>query len=220
MPEIRSKYIYALHYNWLTCLYDPLVKWATREITFKKALRAQAKIQPGHRILDLGCGTGTLCITIMETSPPALLIGCDGDKKVLRIARAKPAPGEAKLSWHCALAYELPYATEVFNHVFSSFLFHHLTKANKLKTLSEIWRVLRPGGELHLADWGKPQNWLMRLSFLIIQILDGFQTTADNRRGFLVNYLQEAGFVCLKEVKKYNTLLGTLSLYKAQKPAN
>lgn len=220
MPEIRSKYIYALHYNWLTSLYDPLVKWATKEMTFKKALIAQGDIQPGHKILDLGCGTGTLCIFIKKTSPPALIIGCDGDKKILRIARAKTAPGQVELYWHCALAYELPYAEGTFNHVFSSFLFHHLTREDKLKTLLEIWRVLRPGGELHLADWGQPQNWLMRLSFLTIQVLDGFQTTADNRRGFLGNYLQETGFVCLREVKNYNTFLGTLSLYKAQKPAN
>lgn len=220
MFKIRSKYIYALHYKWLTFLYDPLVKWTTKEITFKKALRRQAKIQPGHKILDVGCGTGTLIMIIKETSPSALIIGCDGDKKILRMAQEKTGQGEVELCWHCALAYELPYAEGTFNHIFSSFLLHHLTKEDKLKTLLEIRRVLRPGGELHLADWGKPQNWLMRLCFLIIQVLDGFQTTEDNRRGFLSNYLKETGFVSLKEVRNFNTFMGTISLYKAQRPAN
>ncbi len=215
---MRSKYIYALRYESLTFLYDPLVRWTTKEMAFKKALMAQAKIEPDHKILDLGCGTGTLSMIIKEKNPCVLVIGCDGDKKILRIAKAKAVQGKVKLFWDCGLAYELPYAPASFNHVFSSFLFHHLTRDNKLKALAEIWRVLKPGGELHLADWGKPQNWLMGLSFLIIQILDGFQTTGDNKRGFLINYLEDAGFVCASEVRTFNTCVGSLRLYKAHKP--
>ncbi|MGB9698567.1 MAG: class I SAM-dependent methyltransferase [Thermodesulfobacteriota bacterium] len=220
MPTPRSKYIYALHYEALTFLYDPLVRVATKEFTFKKALSHQAEIQPGHKILDLGCGTGTLSLILKETSPQAIIIGCDGDQKILKMAKAKATQAERGLYWHCGLAYELPYAEATFNHVFSSFLFHHLTKENKLRTLREIWRVLKPGGALHLADWGRPQNWLMRLTFLIIQILDGFQTTADNVRGLLRHYLKEAGFVGVREVRNYNTFVGSLILYQAHKPAN
>lgn len=218
MPRVREKYIYALRYERLTCLYDTLVKWTTKEKTFKKALRDQANIQAGEKVLDLGCGTGTLSIILKEKSPHTSVIGCDGDKKILKFAKAKAAQVQRELYWHCALAYELPYAGTTFDHVFSTFLFHHLTKENKLKTLMEIWRVLKPGGELHLADWGKPQNWVMRLSFLIIQILDGFQTTKDNKQGLLISYLKEAGFRPVYEVQRYNTFVGSLYLYKAQKP--
>jgi len=220
MPSQRSKYIYALHYEWLTFLYDPLVRVATKEFTFKKALRLQAEIQPDQKILDLGCGTGTLSLILKETSPQAIIIGGDGDKKILKMAKAKATQAKRELYWHCALAYELPYAEATFNHVFSSFLFHHLTRENKLRTLREIWRVLKPGGGLHLAAWGRPSNWLMRLTFLLIQILDSFQTTGDNVRGLLSSYLQEAGFVEIREVRNYNTFVGSLCLYKAHKPAD
>ena len=51
-----DKYIPALRYDWLTPLYDPLLRWIMREEKFKRRLIAQADIQPGHRVLDLGWG--------------------------------------------------------------------------------------------------------------------------------------------------------------------
>lgn len=218
MAAWPKKYIYALHYNWLTFLYDLLVKWTTKELTFKKALRRQANIRPGQKILDLGCGTGTLIIIIKASAPQALVIGCDGDKRILKLAQEKAAAAEMKIYWQCGLAFELPYGPSAFDHVFSTFLFHHLSKEDKLKTLSEVWRVLKPGGEFHLADWGKPKNWLMRLSFLTIQILDGFKNTRDNIQGLLSNYLKKTGFISVREIKKYSTFVGSLSLYQAKKP--
>ena len=104
-----------------------------------------------------------------------------------------------------------------FDRVLSSFLLHHLTKENKLKTLTEILRVLKPGGEFHLADWGKAQNMIMRLAFLDIQLLDGFETTSENVQGLLTRYLEDAGFESVEETKRYTTVFGTLSLYKALK---
>jgi len=217
MKERPRDYLYALHYDWLTFLYDPIVKWTTREYTFKKALGQQGGIQPNHKVLDLGCGTGTLALIIKESIPQSMVVGCDGDKKILQLAQGKAVRTNRDMIWHCAMAYALPYADESFDRVVSSFLFHHLTKEDKLRTLREVYRILKPGGELHLADWGKPQNKIMRLAFLVIQLLDGFETTADNVQGLLIKYLQEAGFAAGEETKRYLTIFGTLSLYKAQK---
>jgi ubiquinone/menaquinone biosynthesis C-methylase UbiE len=83
------------------------------------------------------------------------------------------------------MAFELPYPDASFDRVISSLLFHHLTRENKERTLREVFRVLRPGEELHVADWGKAQNWPMRVAFLLVQMLDGFETTADNVNGLL-----------------------------------
>lgn len=58
----REHYIPALRFGWLTSLYDPVIAWTMRERTFKPRLVAQGGIEPGHRVLDLGCGPATLTI--------------------------------------------------------------------------------------------------------------------------------------------------------------
>ena len=67
----NDRYIPALGYRWLTGLYDPVLKWATREQAFKRVLLDTASIRPGERALDLGCGTGTLTVRAALDSPRA-----------------------------------------------------------------------------------------------------------------------------------------------------
>jgi ubiquinone/menaquinone biosynthesis C-methylase UbiE len=116
------------------------------------------------------------------------------------------------------MSFALPYPDGYFDRVLSSLLFHHLTLENKSRTLSEVFRVLKHGGEFHLADWGKPQNVVMRTGFLLVQAIDGFKTTADNARGLLPELIRQAGFQAVEETGRYQTTTGTLSLHKAQKP--
>jgi len=96
-------------------------------------------------------------------------------------------------------------------------LFHHLIRNDKGRTMREAWRVLRPGGELHIADWGKPQNGVMRAAFLLVQLLDGFETTRDNVNGLLPEFFLEAGFENVRQTGSYLTVFGTLCLYGARK---
>jgi ubiquinone/menaquinone biosynthesis C-methylase UbiE len=218
MGENRAEYIPALKYDWLTPLYDPLLRWTMRESTFKRHLIEQARIERGHRVLDLGCGTATLTLLIKMAHPEAEVVGLDGDPKVLKIARAKAATAGLDITLNHGMAFELPYPDCSFDRVLSSLLFHHLTRENKTCTLREIFRVLRSGGELHVADWGKAQNGFMRLAFLLVQILDGFKTTADNVNGLLPELFANAGFTGVQESARYRTVFGTLSLYRARKP--
>src|SRR5579871_5626464 len=87
----EGDYIPALRYRWLTRFYDPIVRATTRESAFKRELVEQAHLQHEHRILDLGCGTGTLAIMIKDSCPGAEVVGIDGDAEVLAIARTKVA---------------------------------------------------------------------------------------------------------------------------------
>lgn len=217
MQSDRDRYIPALSYEWLTGFYDPVVRWTTRETTFKRRLLERANIQPAHQVLDLGCGTATLTIAIKQNVPQAMVRGLDGDAKILAIARDKARKAGVEISLDEGMSYELPYSDALFDRVVSSLFFHHLTKENKLRTLREVRRVLKPGGELHIADWGEPHNFIMRLASLPVRLLDGART-ADSFEGLLPRYLQETGFVGVQLHEHYATLFGTLWLYRAGKP--
>jgi ubiquinone/menaquinone biosynthesis C-methylase UbiE len=208
-------YIPALGRDWLTPLYDPLLRWVMREDHFKRHLIRQAEIKPGHRVLDLGCGTGTLTILIKRTHPLAEVVGLDGDPRILAIARAKAAKAGAELTLDHGMAFQLPYPDQAFDRVLSSLVLHHLTTENKQRALREVVRVLRPSGELHVVDFGRPHTAWARL---VSRTMMRFEEAADNLRGALQAMFREAGFDRVAETARYATLFGTLSLYQGQKP--
>ncbi len=206
-----------MSYDWLTPFYDPVVRFTTREKVFKKALVSEAKIKTGHRVLDLACGTGTLTILIKNAQPQATVIGIDGDSKILEIARAKAKDSGVQIGFDEGMSFDLPYEDESFDRVVSSLFFHHLTRDDKLKTLREVYRVLKPRSEFHVADWGLPADAFMKLSSRFIQFLDGFGTTADSFGGLLPKFMSTTGFTSVEEPLAFNTLFGTIRLHKALK---
>ncbi len=218
MGKASHHYIPALKYDCLSSLYDPVIRLTLREATFKRHLVNQARIEPGQRVLDLGCGTATLTLLVKRLHPEAEVAGVDGDPKILKIARAKAAREGLSVKLDRAMAFALPYPAESFDRVLSSLVFHHLTRENKTRALSEVWRVLRPGGELHIADWGRPQNAALWLAFSLVRWFDSLETTEDNVKGRLPELMGAAGFVAVETTAHYATLFGTLSLYQARKP--
>ena len=120
MERNRQKYVPALTYEWLTSFYDPLIRWTTREVAFKRRLVKQAEITNGHRVPDLGCGTATLTILVKAMHPGAEVIGLDGDPKILGLARAKVAKAGLDITLDEGQAFELPYDNSSFDRVVSS----------------------------------------------------------------------------------------------------
>jgi ubiquinone/menaquinone biosynthesis C-methylase UbiE len=212
-----EKYIPALGYRWLTPIYDPVVRLATRERQFKSALVEQANVQAGDRILDIGCGSATLAIAIKQSQPQAEVVGLDGDEAMLSMARKKANRAKVDISFDLGLSDNLPYNDSSFDKVVSSLFFHHLSRENKKRTLTEIGRVLKPRGKLYIADWGKASGILMRAAFLVVQLIDGFATTTDNVNGLLPTFIAESGFDNVQQIASYSTVCGTLSLYQAIK---
>ncbi|MEO8649370.1 MAG: class I SAM-dependent methyltransferase [Acidobacteriota bacterium] len=213
----NQEYIPALSYDWLTSLYDPVVALTTRENTFKKALIEQARIEGDHSVLDLACGTATLSIMLKQRQPRARVIGVDGDARILRIAKTKVRRAQVEIQFDVGMSFDLPYKDESFERVISSLFFHHLTRENKSKTLREVIRVLKPNGQFHVADWGRPTTWLMRRSSYLIQLLDGFETTADSFKGLLPKLMADAGFASIEETNHFNSLFGTIRLHKCNR---
>lgn len=211
-------FVPALGYRWLTGLYDPVMRLTMREAVFKDALLRQADLQPGQDVLDLGCGTGTLTVRAAKWQPGAHLTGVDLDDAVLARARARAARAGAPIHWDRAAADALPYGAGSFDRVLSSLLLHHLPPETKLRALAEAYRVLRPGGELHVADWGRPAGPVQRMLFFAVQWLDGFANTRDHVAGRLPDLIRRAGFEAVEVSGRIRTAFGTLSLFRGARP--
>lgn len=213
----EKPYVPALGFRFLTPSYDTVVRLTTRERAFKSALLRQAHIESGQRVLDLACGTGTLAIAIKRLCPGAEILGIDGDDEMLEIARKKARAAEAAIEFDQGFSFALPYPEGHFDRVTSSLFFHHLSWPDKVRTAAELHRVIRPGGELHVADWGRATGTVMRAAFLAVQLLDGFANTRDNVAGRLPKIFAGAGFQEVAETQTFATPLGTMSLYRANR---
>ncbi len=215
-PE--RQFVPALGFRALTPLYDAVVRVTTRERRFKRALIRQLELREGHSVLDLATGTGTLAIWMKQAEPQAAVTAADIDPEILARAERKAIRAGAEIRFDRGAGQALPYADGSFDRVVSSLLFHHLRWPDKVLVAGEAFRVLRPAGELHVADWGRPRNALMRAVFLAVQCLDGFENTRDNAAGRLIPLFEEAGFSDVRETRTFPTPLGTLALYRAVKP--
>jgi ubiquinone/menaquinone biosynthesis C-methylase UbiE len=210
--ENQKRYIPALSFNWLTPLYDFVLSRLMHEEGFKRSLIDQARIQPGMQVLDLGCGTGTLTVMIKKAHPDAVVTGLDGDPEVLHIAERKAKEHGADTQFDRGLADDLPYPAGRFQRVLSSLVIHHLDHEQKLAAFKEVYRVLEPGGDFHLLDFGMPFSLYGRaISHLMIH----FEETADNLHGRLPAMLLSAGFSNIQETRKMTTLFGDIRVYKA-----
>ena len=207
----KEKYIPALNKSWLTPLYDPLLKWGMREETFKRQLVETSNLAAGQRVLDIGCGTGTLTMQIKQFSPQIEMIGLDGDPEILQIAKSKAEAAGLDIQWKEGFAYDLPYPTGLFDRVFSSLMIHHLTTPNKLKTFQEVFRILKPEGEFHLLDFGKPTSSVMRL---ISKLMTPLEEVDDNFRGLIPTLLNQAGFCEIIDSMHFKTVFGELIHYR------
>ena len=207
MTHRHADYIPAAGHDFLLPLYDPVLRLLMRERALRTRFLDLAAIQPGQRVLDLGCGTATLLLLLKERCPSAEVVGVDGDPKVLAFARAKAEKQGVAIRFDEALATQLPYGDASFDRVLSSLMLHHLTRDEKLQALREARRVLAPGASFHLVDFGPPRNWLARG---VVRALSHGERMADNLAGRLPELMREAGFVRIEERGHHGTVFGTL----------
>ncbi|HSE19480.1 MAG TPA: class I SAM-dependent methyltransferase [Pyrinomonadaceae bacterium] len=195
-------------------LYDPLISLLGGDRA-KRDLIAQANITSGQRILDIGCGTGTLAVMLKRSHAGVEVVGLDPDPKALRRAKTKTRRAGLSLQLDQGFADELPYAEDSFDRVFSSFMFHHLEEQDRERTLSEVARVLKPGGSFHLLDFTGHEHgshgFLKRL-------VNSHAQLKDNSDARILQLLKQAGFSNAEKVKESQMLLGLLrtAYYRAR----
>ncbi|MFU8832701.1 MAG: methyltransferase domain-containing protein [Wenzhouxiangella sp.] len=109
---------------------------------------AAFQLDPGTRLLDVGCGTGELLARLVAQQPATRLYGCDLSNPMLAVARDRLGPPIGLVQ---AAGEALPLANASIDVLVSTSVFHFVREPRK--ALLEARRVLRPGGMLVLTDW-------------------------------------------------------------------
>jgi SAM-dependent methyltransferase len=108
-------------------------------------------VRPDSRILDCGCGPGSITIGLALWAPDGQTIGIDIGEEQLEGARALAKQlGAANVSFQQGNIFALPFEDDSFDIVFSQTVLYHIPSPQR--ALSEIRRVLRPGGLVALRD--------------------------------------------------------------------
>lgn len=109
------------------------------------------RLRAGMRLLDVGCGPGSITVGLARAVAPAEAIGVDAAAGVLEAARARAASeGVANLRFEQATAHALPYPDASFDVVFAHQLLQHLQRP--VEAAREVRRVLAPGGIFAVRD--------------------------------------------------------------------
>jgi ubiquinone/menaquinone biosynthesis C-methylase UbiE len=217
MKKQDKEFIPALGYNWLTKFYDMSIKITMPEKKFRHKLIDFLNPQENEQILEFGFGTGQNLILAANKNNAVSYVGLDIDPKVKFIAEQKLKKNNLDIKLNLYDGNLFPYVDNSFDKVFSSLVFHQLDKSTKKSCLAEIYRVLKPGGEIIIGDWGKAKSKLMRVSFYLVQMLDGFKTTSDNVNGLIPEYMVNAGFKNVTEIDYINTKIGSYCYYTGVK---
>jgi ubiquinone/menaquinone biosynthesis C-methylase UbiE len=211
MAETGRTYLPAAGHNWSLALYDPLVKLLGGDAA-RAMLVEQAALRPGQRVLDIGCGTGSLIVLIKRNYPDVEVVGLDPDPRALARARRKGQRAALLFQLDRGFADELPYSAGAFDRVFSSFMFHHLGDAEKVTTLREVRRVLKPGARLHLMDFVKADSVS---AGRVARWLHSSPRLKDNSDERILSLLREAGLSDPKRVAGRTLLAGDIAYYQA-----
>jgi ubiquinone/menaquinone biosynthesis C-methylase UbiE len=204
-------YLPAAGYDWSLPLYDPIVKLLGCDRA-RVVLLDHAALRPGYRVLDIGCGTGTLATLIKRLHPDVEVIGIDPDPKALARARRKAAKASVSIQIDQGFGDDLPYAAASFDRVFSSFMFHHLPPNEKDRTLRTVRCVLKPGGGFHMLDFEGPEGGSHGF---LAHLLHSNKRLKENSESRVLSLMRQSGFVDPRRVDRKRMLFGSIAYFRA-----
>ena len=202
-------------------IYDPIVRLLSRDRVWRLALLTRLAPRAGELIVDAGCGTGTFLVEVGRHAPGAELIGLDPDMRVLERAGGKLAAAGVSADLRQGYLRDIAGMLQgrVAEKISCSLVFHQVPLAEKRAGLAAMYDALAPGGVLLVADYGLQRTAAMRALFRMVQIVDGFADTQFNADGLLPDLMREAGFIDIAETDLFATATGSVSIYRAIRPA-
>lgn len=171
-------------------------RWRTAE---NSAAYVLPVLEPTTRLLDVGCGPGSVTIDLASRASAGDVVGVDASGAVIEVARKAAAEaGRANVRFEVADAYELPFEDASFDVVHAHQVLQHLT--DPIAALREMRRVARPGGYVAVRDadysgmtWFPSSPGLDEWVALYHEVAEANGTQADAGRR-LVSWVLEAGF--------------------------
>ncbi|MFH1054628.1 MAG: class I SAM-dependent methyltransferase [Candidatus Altiarchaeota archaeon] len=196
-----------------------IIKWANMYDSFnslflrligEKMSTAEAAIEKvelsaGIKVLDVGCGTGTLTIAAKhKVGPSGEVHGVDASPQMIGVAKEKAIKVGLDVAFQVGVVEGLTFPDSYFDIVLSCLMIHHLPGDElKQKAFTEIYRVLKPGGNIFIADFEPPKNVRGRL---IVAFLLG-HTMEHNDIRELPSMLEKAGFTHIETGQTKNRIL-------------
>lgn len=183
-------------YEFLTPYYDSILNFIGFGYKQREKIVRLMELKNKEKLLDVGCGTGSLLIVAKKLYPQITAIGIDIDEKILKIAKNKIRKENLKIEFIKTSSGKLPFKDLEFDVVVSSLVFHHLPLDLKIKTIREIKRILKKGGQFLLVDFGKTDDLWINIFYRFIKFLriEESTTLKDNVDGKLPILLKKLGF--------------------------
>lgn len=187
---------------------------------WRRLAAAACLAEKPQRVLDLGCGTGDLTITIAQLAGQHVeIIGLDYSPPMLERAQEKAARAglEKRVKFINGKATSLPFPDGYFDCVGISFAFRNLTYKNPVRAphLAEVLRVLGQGGRYVIVESSQPENRVIRALFHLYMRTVGQSvgTIISANRG-AYRYLAESmtGFYTPSEVREMLLSAGFMSV--------
>lgn len=211
---IADSHVYipaAGHHSLLPC-YDTITRLMGVDRARARLLE-QANIEPSYRVLDIGCGTGSLAVLAKRRQPSVEMFGLDPDPEALARARQKAARANVDVRFDQGFADALPYPDESFDRVLSSMMFHHLRGTGKAAMLRELRRVLRPGGRVEMLDFAGPEA----TDGPITRLLHSHQLLKENSERYVVSLFANAGYADMRRVARGRILIWNVAFFQAER---